>query len=586
MKLGSQNERQRKLVIASLICLCLAGQATIGTARAERPQLPRNRTAMVEPYEEPTLREGVEKSEALPAEVVRLAEGVFRLDVYRGSVGVSYGTAFAAKIVGRRVYLVTNAHVVESASYAKPAPIYVPEGSGNAPAQTANAPQGTIEGSGIPSTDVGATNRESELPLTFKAIRRGDGPSYDVSKVTLHPQRQNASGPDVAVVEIEIPRTHFLLPTFSLLPDNDLEPLQGQAAYLLGFPYVGHPELDPDSPFIGRGMISHVDKSRRLLTYDSAAGPGSSGSPVFVLKTETVSGQPAHQTAVVVGVHSCCSFLTKLACGVHARLIAETLRAAQGTPPTYIDQDKPNFLPIGYQDIAKRSNSESDRRQQVRASIPIRALSEIRELARDGQTFRALHELEKVIQIQKESGQDPSRDVRVFYAKLLIDFGTQLGSGSEIRQFTHKIDGEEPVRFTGSAMTQFTKARQILDALNPPSARDNGLYLLSLRAAVNQGRIQKDERQDRTTLEATHRALHNLLKTEPLSQLNQARCYQLLGFVHFHLDSTPSGRTQALKDFTNSSRLSPSRQSNEWLMSLQGFAPGRANKPDLWETIE
>ena len=426
-----------------------------------------------------------------------------------------------------------------------------------------------------------------EVPLSFKAVRRGDGPSYDVSNVTLHPQRRGKTGPDVAVVEIEIPRMHSLPPTFTLLTENNLEPLQGQAAYVLGFPYVGHPELDPDSPFIGRGMISHVDKSRRLITYDSAAGPGSSGSPVFFLKTESLPGQPARQTAVVVGVHSCCSFLTKLACGVHARLIAETLRLAQATPTPMIEQNEPTILPIGNQEISRRSDTHRDRRQQVLTpSIRVRALSEIRDFARGGQTLRALHEIEKAIQFQEESGQEISREHRVLQAKLLIDFGAQLGSGSEIRQFTHKIEGEEPLRFTGSAMAQFTKARQILETLNPPITQDNGLYLLSLRAAANQGRIQRDERHDRTVLEATHRALHDLLRNEQLSQLNQAQCYQLLGFVHVQLDSTPAGRAQALKDFATSSRLSPSRQSDEWLMSLQGFTPGRANKPDLWSVSD
>ena len=135
-------------------------------------------------------------------------------------------------------------------------------------------------------------------------------------------------------------------------------------------------------------------------------------------------------------------------------------------------------------------------------------------------------------------------------------------------------------------MAQFTKARQILETLNPPITQDSSLYLLSLRAAANQGRIQRDERHDRSVLEATHRALHDLLRNERLSQLNQAQCYQLLGFVHVQLDSTPAGRAQALKDFGTSSRLSPSRQSDEWLMSLQGFTPGRANKPDLWSVSD
>ena len=588
MKFRDQNRRQRRLVIvgASLISLSLVVQASLSTVQAERPLGPRGRTAAVETFQMPSLGEAAVSPEVLPEEVVRLTEGVFRLDVYRGPLGLSYGTAFAVKVVGRKVYLVTNAHVVEPASYAAPVPIYVPAGTSDAPVQTTNAPQGIIEGGEVPATSNGTTNPIQELPLSFKAVRRGDGPSYEVSRVTVHPQRRDKTGPDVAVVEIEIPRMHSLPPTFSLLPDNNLEPLQGKAAYVLGFPYVGHSELDPDSPFIGRGMISHVDKTRRLITYDSAAGPGSSGSPVFLLKTEHLPGRPARQSAVVVGVHSCSSFLTKLACGVHVRLIAETLRLAQATPTPIIEHNEPTILPISNQGIARRSDAQSDRRQQVRASIQVRALSEIRELARDGQTLRALHELEKVIQFNEESGEEISKEHRVLQAKLLIDFGAQLGSGSEIRQFTHKIDGEEPLRFSGSAMAQFTKARQILETLNPSNAQDNGLYLLSLRAAANQGRIQKDERQDRTTLESTHRALHDLLRNERLSPLNQARCYQLLGFAHFGLDSTPAGRAQSLKDFATSSRLSPSRQSDEWLMSLQGFTVGRINKPDLWSVSD
>jgi hypothetical protein len=37
----------------------------------------------------------------------------------------------------------------------------------------------------------------------------------------------------------------------------------------------------------------------------------------------------------------------------------------------------------------------------------------------------------------------------------------------------------------------------------------------------------------------------SLLRRERLSQLNQARCYQLLGFVYYHLDSTPVGRERS-----------------------------------------
>lgn len=593
MQVSDQNRQQRRLVIigASLLGL-LAVQAWLGTARAEQPVTSRGRTSAVTTYQVPNSGNVVANPAALPEEVVRLTEAVFRLDVSRGSVGMSYGTAFAVKIVDRKVFLVTNAHVVEPASYVISVPAYVPQARSNTPVRTApvrkaNAAQASTEDGEVLKSADGAENSIPEPPLTFKAVRRGDGPSYDVSKVTVHPQRQNASGPDVAVVEIEIPRMHSLPPTFSLLPDNNLEPLHGQTAYELGFPYVGHSELDPDGPFIGRGMISQVDKSRRLIIYDSAAGPGSSGSPVFLLKTEHAVGQPVRQTAVVVGVHSCSAYLNKLACGVHARLIAETLRLAQATPTPVNEPSDSVIQSISYEDIASRATNPGEQTQRVFVpSVRVRALSQIRELARDGQTLRALHELEQVIQLQEEAGEVVGNEHRVLQAKLLIDFAAQLGGGSEVRQFTHKIAGEEPVRFTGSAMAQFTKAREILDALNPPIAQDSGLYLLSQRAEANQGRIMKDERQDRTGLEATHRILHGLLRNERLSSLNQARCYQLLGYVHFQLDATSAGRAQALKDFATSSRLSPSRQSDEWLLSLQGFTPGRTNKPDLWSVFD
>ena len=118
MKLGNQNVRQRRFVRmgASLISLSLVIQASLGTAHAERPLGPRGRTATAETFQEPSRDETAVSPEALPEEVVRLTEGVFRLDVYRGPLGLSYGTAFATKIVGRKVYLVTNAHVVEPAS--------------------------------------------------------------------------------------------------------------------------------------------------------------------------------------------------------------------------------------------------------------------------------------------------------------------------------------------------------------------------------------------------------------------------------------------------------------------------------------
>jgi hypothetical protein len=507
---------------------------------------------------------------AMPQEVLRLHDAIFRIDVYEDSVCVGQGTGFAIKVIGRRVLIATCAHVREEDR--SPKLVFKEDADGQPTlAFEEPAPQQKIR--------------------AFKVVQRGDGRSYDVLKWHVHPQRQDGSGPDVALAEIEIPATHPLPPTFELLPSQDRESLHGQTVHLLGCPGALLEDLDPDAPFYGRGMISQVDKLQRWITYDMAAGAGASGSPVFILKPNRAGGQ----TAYVVAVHSCGQMFNRLSNGVHARRVAEVINQvpAEKTPPKPVirgqspdaehdEPQSPRDGVTGWQPIQNGGEVLPPPRQIVR----VKTLPQIRDLARQGFPYLALRELDKLIQLQEQAGQPMPVEYDILRAKLLIDHGLKLNGGSDNRRMTYKIDGQAPVEFVGSALGQFTEAIQILERLDAPNAKDRGLYLLYLRAAAHKGRVLKDEQNDRSVLAETHRLLHDLVRDERLSVLNQARCQLLLGFVHYHLGSTPADLRQAESDFAHSYRLFPSRQADEWLGHLRGYRGVVSIKRDLWDVFE
>jgi len=507
---------------------------------------------------------------AVPREVLRLHDAIFRIDVYENNDCVGQGTGFSVTIIGRRVLIATCAHVLEENRL--PKLIFKEDEDG----QTTLAFEEPVP---------------QQKTRTFKVVQRGDGRSYDVSKTYLHPQRQDDSGPDVAIVEIEIPVTHPLPPTFALLPRDDREPLHGQTVHLLGLPGISLPDMEPDAPFYGRGMVSQVDKLQRWISYDMAAGAGASGSPLFILRPNRWGGQAAY----VVGIHACGQRFDKLSCAVHVDRIADVIDqvpAGKPLPKAVVirgqspdgEQDTPWSIRDGVPAWPTVQNGEGSR-SGARPTGQVKTLSQIRELARQGFPYLALRELDKLVQSQEQAGRPVPIEYDVLRAKLLIDHGNKLNGDSYNRRVTYKIDGQTPVEFVGSALGQFTEAIQILERIDAPSAKDRGLYLLYLRAAANKGRVLKEEQNDRSVLEETHRLLHDLVRNERLSTLNQARCQFLLGFVHYHLGFTAADLRRAESDFTQSYRLFPSRQTDDWLGHLRGRGL-ISTKPDLWDTSE
>lgn len=494
---------------------------------------------------------------AMPQEVLRLHDAIFRIDVYEDNVCVGQGTGFAMKVIGRRVMIATCAHVLEEDR--SPKFVFKEDADGQ------------------PTLAVEEPGSQQKM-RAFKVVQRGDGRSYDVLKANLHPQRQAASGPDVGIVEIEIPATHPLPPTFEVLPSQDQEPLHGQTVHLLGCPGVLLADLDPDAPFYGRGMISQVDKQQRWIAYDMAAGAGASGSPLFILRPNRSGGQ----TAYVVGIHCCGQMSTKLSCGVHVRRIAEVVKQSLESETRTYGPDKPIKLMSGNGEL-RAIQGGGEVLLPPQQIVPVKTLPQIRDLVRQGFPYLALRELDKLIQSQEKVNQPIPIDYEILRVKLLIDHGMKLNGGSVNRRLTYKIDGQAPVEFVGSALGQFTEAIQILERLDAPNAKDRDLYLLYLRAAAHKGRVLKDEQNDRTVLAETHRLLHDLVRNERLSDLNQARCQLLLGFVHYHLGTTPADLRQAESDFAHSYRLFPSRQADEWLGHLHGIRGLVSNRLDIWE---
>jgi hypothetical protein len=150
----------------------------------------------------------------------------------------------------------------------------------------------------------------------------------------LHPERLDSTGPDVGIVEIEIPATHPLPPVSELFRSDDRETLHAQTVHLIGIPGVALPNFQADAPFYGRGMISQIDKGRLWIGYDMAAGHGASGSPVFVLRP----GHDGREVARVIGVQSAGEMFSKLSWAVHVRHLAKVLQQTSAVQEPVIQQ--------------------------------------------------------------------------------------------------------------------------------------------------------------------------------------------------------------------------------------------------------
>lgn len=487
----------------------------------------------------------------LPTGVRDVRDSVLRIDIFEDDIPRGHGTGFVVAVNEDHALLVTCAHVVNQKA--------------------------------MPSGSIKLASNADKKRIHFKATHPKSGLAFDVIGGVFHPdyprtffyepqacQTDSLSGMtnDVAVLKIQKTSGDQFPAAFELAPDENLDELQGAPVHLWGFPGVSL--VESTKPYYSHGTVSLTDDRSRWLMYDTTAAYGASGSPVFVV-------QPRVQ---VIGVHfsGTCDVAGRpknLGYAVNIRQTREILKKAENSEFDFangylVDPPDPPEAPI---ELVVGGSSGDD------PESTWRTFDEVFHLARLGQLELALERLLDLITKMEGKGRVIPIAFQLLRARLTTDVGKTFVEG--------RLPNGDSSNTTRTARVQLGEdhllgAANSLRSLVETNGDDIGLNLLYIRAEVEYARTRKSKPIDVKRLEWAHGRVNELLKRPRLANEDIARGLFLRGLIHFYL---PSSRQHAHQDFANSFSKSPSRQSEEWMLFMDGYVNMTSKKPDLWESL-
>lgn len=488
----------------------------------------------------------------LPTGVLGVRDSVLRIDIFEDDVPRGSGTGFIVAVHEDHALLVTCSHVLDHKASQR--------------------------------DSIAFASAADKRRIHFKAVHPKSGATFDVVGGKFHPdfprgayqpqacptERMPAMTNDVAVVKIRKPSNAKFPAAFNLAVDENLDELQGAEVHLWGFP--GEHLVESTKPFYSRGTVSQTDDRNRWLMYDTTAVYGASGAPVFVVSTDSQTGQ---RRAQVVGVHfsGTCDLAGRaknLGYAVNIRQSKSILQKAENGEFDFGKEylvDPPE-TPIVLQGIASGDDPKS--------SWP--TFEDIQKLSREGQIKLALDRLGDLIAKMEGMGIEIPTRYQILQARLMTDFGKTI-VGRRQPNDSRSANGHETAQIRLTSEEILLNSANLLRRLVDANGDDLRLNLMYLRAEQEYARLRTPVDIDR--LKWAHGRVNELLKTPKLRNEDIARCLFLRGIAHFYLPT--GGRTNARQDFANSFSKFASRQSEEWLLFMDGYGNTTSKKPDLWE---
>jgi len=560
---GKKKTCRGMLVLVSAVVACATLAATEnGSLLAEDAGF-----TTVRPRSSPAPQVGA-TVDRLPAAIEELADSILRVELYRNGSWEPRGTAFLVATNGRRAVAATSAHVVEVENDALP--FFLPV---------------VTESS---ADDDEPTTETAKTPRRFRVTLPRRGEKYELAVEPLvHPQRKESgdNGPDVALLQFDLPIGAPALKPIELIASDFQAPLRGRTVYVLGFPGLHYKYNDV---FITRGTISVTDAGREWISYDNSAGPGASGGPLVLFDSTDPHSRPQ-----VIGIQTCCTFIGRIFSACHARRLHELLaqvgaklpgRARVDAPFRQIagNQTEPNRGPIIR---GQSADSEDDENKlpafevEVGHSEAESRMQAIRELARRGNLKEARHAVVDLVGELEQQTLPVPTELRLLQAKLLIGFGKSLPQDGQ-RQVTRNVGRGKVINVVVSAKDEYRTAEATLKKVIQAEPQNSEARVLYLRATANEAAPTFTNPLDQTTMQWVHDQAKRLLKEHPLTQQQRAQVCYVLGFTHSYL---PCGTDRGKANFIESFKLYPSRQADETILGLDGWLISGSQYPDLWE---
>lgn len=422
--------------------------------------------------------------------------------------GDKLGTAFCVSLNGGQCILATAAHVIEDTN-------------------------GGIVG-----------------PANLGAFRRGVGSAIEVHDCWLHPERRFREGPDVALIRIDSSVIDDMTP-FVLLPKRDARPLTTQEFGFLGF--VG--KFGADS-WYDRSFVSKQEEQKGVdhVVYRlQAAGPGSSGAPLFLLDDSTLDG--SSRSEAVFAIHSA-QINNNLRLGTHIEHLYETIdhvNQQRTTQIRIITSTAAVHVPERGGRVAQKPFKRETVEQLTRLAV---------RMAESREYHKCFLALDEAIKTEERARRNVPWEVYCLRGAASTYMGIDLWQkNNKVRArqwFEHGLLDLDIAAFKGR------------DQLLPRLLRGLAANNVGMPAIPR----QPTATQERYLLE-THDEMKSLLKNRTdLSALERAQCYYLLGFTHMHLShGTP------VNDFQKSYQAFPSDQARHKLIGLKHPVPAMSQLP-------